>query len=64
MSAMAYRNMLIKLGSPYGFRTFKTNEPNVLLRPENLFMARIGANISEEVQKRFKHVRFNLDRYH
>jgi acetoin utilization protein AcuA len=64
MSAMDYRTMLIKLGSPYGFKPFQTNEPNVLLRPENLFMARIGAHISEEVRKRFKHVRFNLDRYH
>lgn len=58
---MTYRNMLISLFSFFGFRIFQTNEPNIMLRPENLFMAGIGANISEEVRKQFKLVRFNLD---
>lgn len=61
MPVMAYRNMMIKLFSQYGFKLFQTNEPNIMLRPENLFMALIGANISEEVQKRFKLVLFDLD---
>jgi acetoin utilization protein AcuA len=58
---MEYRTMLLKLGSLHEFSEFKTNDPNVLLRPENLFMARIGAGISEEARKRFKQVRFNMD---
>ncbi len=61
ISAAAYREMMTALFSRHGFQVFKTNEPNILLRPENLFMARIGANISEAVQKQFKKVRFNLD---
>ena len=61
MTVMEYRNMMIDLFSRYGFRIFQTNEPNVLLRPENLFMARIGSNLSTEIQQRFKWVLFNLD---
>jgi len=61
ISAMDYRNMMIKIFSQQGFKTFQTNEPNIMMRPENLFMARIGVNISESIQKRFKQVRFDLD---
>ena len=61
ISAMDYRDMLIGIFSQQGFKTFQTNEPNVMMRPENLFMARIGANISEDIKKRFKLVRFDLD---
>jgi acetoin utilization protein AcuA len=61
LSAMEYRDMLINIFSREGFRIFQTNEPNVMLRPENLFMARVGGNISEKVQKRFKWVRFGMD---
>jgi len=63
ISAMDYRNMLISMFSQQGFETFQTNEPNIMMRPENLFMARIGANISEAIQKQFKQVRFDLDPY-
>jgi acetoin utilization protein AcuA len=61
ITAMAYRNMLIKIFGGEGFRIYQTNEPNVMLRPENLFMARIGGGISEAVRRRFKWVRFGLD---
>ena len=61
ISAMDYRNRLISLFFQQGFKTYQTNEPNVKMRPENLFMARIGANISEDIIKQFKMVRFNLD---
>ena len=63
LTPIRYREMLIGLFSAFGFRTFQTNEPNILLRPENLFMARIGGQIPEGVQKRFKWVRFDMDRY-
>jgi len=62
MSAMVYRDMLIRLFSQQGFKTFQTNDPNIVMRPENLFMARIGSNVSVEIQKRFKLVRFDIDR--
>jgi acetoin utilization protein AcuA len=61
LSAMEYRNMLISIFSREGFRIYQTNEPNVMLRPENLFMARIGSNISGKVQERFKWIRFGLE---
>ena len=59
---MAYRDMMIRLFSSQEFEILQTNEPNIMLRPENLFMARIGANIPKEIQKQFKLVRFNMDR--
>jgi acetoin utilization protein AcuA len=61
MTPVAYRNMLIKMGTEHGFQVFQTNEPNILLKPENVFMARIGAYVSEEGKKRFRWMRFNLD---
>ncbi len=63
ISAMDYRNMLIDIFSQQGFKTFQTNEPNIMMRPENLFMARIGNTMSESIQKRFKQVRFDFDLY-
>lgn len=63
LSTMAYRDMLIRLFSRQGFRIFQTNEPNVMLRPENVFMARIGAYVSGDTRERFKKVRFDMDRY-
>jgi len=61
ISVIEYRNMLINLFSHFGFRIYPTNDPNVMLRPENLFMARIGANIPENVQMKFKLLRFNMN---
>lgn len=61
LTAMDYREMLIRLFSEQSFGTFQTNEPNVMLRPENLFMARIGESVPPALVKRFKRVRFGLD---
>ncbi|MFH1982836.1 MAG: hypothetical protein ABIL58_13420 [Pseudomonadota bacterium] len=61
MATMDYREMMIHLFSVFGFKVLQTNEPNVMLRPENLFMVRIGKNISEEIRIRLKRVQFNLD---
>ena len=60
ISASKYRDMLIGIFARQGFKPFQTNEPNVMMHPENLFLARIGKNVSEETQKRFKLARFNL----
>lgn len=62
LDPMGYRAMMVHLFSKEGFRTLQTNEANVMMRPENLFMARIGAEVSEETQRRFKLVRFDMDR--
>lgn len=61
LSAIAYRGMMIRLFESQGFRTYQTNEPNVMMRPENLFMARVGSAVSGHLQKRFKLVRFGID---
>jgi acetoin utilization protein AcuA len=59
-SALAYRKMLIRLFEPFGLQELQTNEPNICLKPENLFMARIGQRVSLENQKKFKWLRFGV----
>ncbi len=58
---MAYRDMMISLFDGFGFALRQTNEPNIMMRPENMFMVRIGTNVDEAVQRRLKQVQFNLD---
>ena len=60
MSAQQYRQMMANLFEPFGFQEYQTNEPNICLRPENIFMARVGANVSKEAQNRFKWLRFGM----
>ena len=60
MNAQRYRQMMIRLFEPFGFQELQTNEPNICLRPENIFMARTGARVSKEEQHRFKWLRFGL----
>lgn len=60
LHAKAYRHVLVRLFSSVGFSEFKTNEPNVCLRPENLFMARIGNDISDDIREAFKYLRFGI----
>jgi len=60
MSAQQYRHLMIALFEPFGFQELQTNEPNICLKPENIFMARIGKTVSAEVQHRFKWLRFGL----
>lgn len=59
-TAQAYRKMLINLFEPHGFEELQTNEPNICLKPENIFMARIGDRISDDVRTRFKWLRFGV----
>ena len=56
-SAQQYRQMLIKLFEPHGFKEYHTNEPNVCLKPENLFMYQVGNNIKQLILDRFKWLR-------
>jgi len=55
-----YRKMLIELFKPHGFEEYRTNEPNVCLKPENIFMCRVGKNITQAILYRFKWLRFGL----
>ncbi len=59
-TAQQYRQMLINLFTPHGFEEYRTNEPNVCLKPENLFMCRVGKNITQVILDRFKWLRFGL----
>ena len=58
--AQQYRQMLINLFKPHRFQEYQTNEPNVCLKPENLFMCRVGNNVRQVIRDRFKWLRFGL----
>lgn len=60
LSCDAYREMLMALYARFGFASCRTNEPNVCLKPENIFMARIGKNVSSKERDRFKWIRFGI----
>ncbi len=60
LSCQAYREMLMTLYARFGFEPFRTNEPNVCLKPENIFMARIGQHVSLQDRARFKWLRFGI----
>lgn len=55
-----YRDTIIHLLAPLGFRQYPTNEPNVSLRPENLFMARLGERVERPVRRRFTNLLFGI----
>lgn len=59
-SLQQYRDTIIHLLAPLGFRQYPTNEPNVSLRAENLFMARVGQGIDKTVKKRFHNLLFGI----
>ena len=59
-TAEDYRRMLIRVFEPLGFQEYPTNEPNISLRAENLFMCRVGTNISESIRNRFNWLRFGI----
>jgi acetoin utilization protein AcuA len=59
-TAPQYRQMLVKLFKPHGFMEYRTNEPNICLKPENLFMCRAGNKIDQVILDRFKWLRFGL----
>ena len=59
-TAQQYRSLLIRLFEPFGFVEYQTNEANICLKPENVFMGRIGKNVSLEVQNDFKWLRFGM----
>jgi acetoin utilization protein AcuA len=55
-----YRRVMIRLLKNFGFQEHYTNEPNIALREENLFMARIGSKVADEDKKRFRSLRFGI----
>ena len=59
-TAQQYRQVLIRLFTPFGFQELQTNEPNICLKPENLFMGRIGGSVPDSVLHNFKWLRFGI----
>ena len=60
-TAQQYRQMLIRLFEPFGFIEYQTNEPNICLKAENLFMGRLGERVDEQINQAFKWLRFGID---
>ena len=60
LSLWGYRNMLIALYSGFGFIESGTNELNICLKPENIFMVRKGKNVVQKIQEKFKWLRFGV----
>ena len=59
-TAEEYREVLMRLFASCGFQEYQTNEPNICLKPENLFMCRVVKNITHTILNRFKWLRFGL----
>jgi acetoin utilization protein AcuA len=55
-----YRRMMVGLMEGYGFLEYYTNEPNVTIKEENIFMARMGSGVLQEDKKRFRNLRFGV----
>ena len=60
LTMIQYRQMMYNFLKKFGFQECYTNEPNIALKEENLFMARIGPQVSDEDQKRFRNLRFGI----
>ncbi|MCD4722862.1 MAG: hypothetical protein K8S13_23840 [Desulfobacula sp.] len=60
LSVQSYRNMLINLYAGFGLIEYLTNEPNICLKPENIFMAQVGKNVPQEIRETFKWMRFGV----
>lgn len=60
-TAQEYRQILLRLFASHHFVEMQTNEPNICLKPENLFMARVGQGLSDDITQQFKWLRFGVN---
>lgn len=58
MTVWRYRKKLIDLYGRFGFKEYQTNDFNICLKPENIFMGRIGNQVSPEIRTAFKWICF------
>ncbi|HXG18845.1 MAG TPA: N-acetyltransferase [Methylomirabilota bacterium] len=58
LTAYAYRNMLVRLFRPFGFRVYLTTNPEITMSSANVLMARIGAQVNTQQVERFQKMLF------
>lgn len=61
LSVYAYRNMLVRLFRPFGFRVYLTNNPEISMASANVLMARIGTQVNPRQRERFQKMLFTFD---
>jgi acetoin utilization protein AcuA len=62
LSAYAYRNMLVRLFRPFGFRVYLTTNPEIRMSSANVLMARLGQQITTVQIERFQKMLFTFER--
>jgi len=62
LSAYAYRNMLVRLFRPFGFRVYLTTNPEITMSSANVLMARIGTRVTPAQIERFQKMLFTFER--
>jgi len=62
LSAYAYRNMLVRLFRPFGFRVYLTTNPEIRMSSANVLMARPGQRITTIQIERFQKMLFTFER--
>jgi hypothetical protein len=53
LSRYSYRELIAQLFASHGFAEFLTSEPNISMDPANIFLARIGSNVSQDSMNQF-----------
>jgi acetoin utilization protein AcuA len=61
LSVYAYRNMLVRLFRPFGFRVYLTTNPEITMSSANVLMARIGKHITPPQIERFQKMLFTFE---
>jgi acetoin utilization protein AcuA len=62
LSAYAYRNMLVRLFRPFGFRVYLTTNPEITMSSANVLMARLGARLQSVQIERFQKMLFSFEK--
>jgi acetoin utilization protein AcuA len=60
LSAYAYRNVLVRLFRPFGFRVYHTTNPEIVMSSANVLMARIGSKVTPPQVERFQKMLFEF----
>lgn len=61
LSVYAYRNMLVRLFRPFGFRVYLTTNPEITMSSANVLMARVGSRVTPAQVERFQKMLFTFE---